>query len=83
MRDARRMRTTLDIDDDLLASIRDFAEYERISLGRAVSDILRKSMEQPVEEWEIKNGVPLMPHSPGEPPLTPEMVQQMLDEDDY
>lgn len=78
------MRTTLDIDDDLLASLRDFAQYNRISLGRAVSDTLRKSMEQPVEQWEIKNGVPLMPPDPpGTPPLTLEMVKQMMDEDDY
>jgi hypothetical protein len=76
------MRTTLDIDDDLLGSVREFAQYNRTSIGRVVSDLIRKSIEQPTEEWEIKNGVPLMPEVPGEPPLTLEMVKQMMDEDD-
>ena len=40
-------------------------------------------MEQPTDKWEIKNGVPLMPDDPNAPPLTVEMVNAMLDEDEY
>ncbi len=38
------MRTTLDIDDDLLAAAKDIARRERISAGAVVSRLLRKAL---------------------------------------
>ena len=38
------MRTTLDIDDDLLAAAKELARQERSSAGRVVSRLLRRSM---------------------------------------
>ena len=38
------MRTTLDIDDDLLAAAKDMARREQTSAGRVVSRLLRGAM---------------------------------------
>lgn len=38
------MRTTLDIDDDLLAAAKELARRERSSAGKVVSRLLRRSL---------------------------------------
>ena len=38
------MRTTLDIDDDLLIAVKEVARRESKSAGAVVSDLLRKSL---------------------------------------
>lgn len=38
------MRTTLDIDDDLLAAAKDLARRERSTAGQVVSRLLRRSL---------------------------------------
>lgn len=41
------MRTTLDIDDDLLAAAKELARRHGTSAGRVVSDLLRKALTTP------------------------------------
>jgi len=38
------MRTTLDIDDDLLRAAEELAQRERVSAGQVVSRLLRQAM---------------------------------------
>ena len=38
------MRTTIDIDDDLLAAAREIAQRERVSAGQVVSRLLRAAL---------------------------------------
>jgi hypothetical protein len=38
------MRTTIDIDDDLLAAVRELARYEGTSAGRVASRLLRQAL---------------------------------------
>jgi hypothetical protein len=38
------MRTTLDIDDDLLAAAKELARHEQSSAGKVVSRLLRQSL---------------------------------------
>ncbi len=38
------MRTTIDIDDDLLAAAREIARRERVSAGQVVSRLLRAAL---------------------------------------
>lgn len=40
------MRTTLDIEPDLLAATREIAQRERTSAGRVVSRLLRQALTQ-------------------------------------
>ena len=45
------MRTTLNIDDDLLLAVKEIAKRESKSVGDAVSDLLRKALtgDEPCE----------------------------------
>ncbi len=53
------MRTTLDIDDDLLQAAKELAEARGVSAGRAISDLVRKALEPP-RAGRVRNGVPLL-----------------------
>jgi Arc/MetJ family transcription regulator len=41
------MRTTLDIDDDVLAAARERAAHERTSLGAVLSALAREALRRP------------------------------------
>ena len=74
------MRTTLDLDDDVLQAAKEIAANRGTTAGRVLSDLARKALE-PTESGEIRNGVPLMPRRPkGSPALTMELVNQLRDE---
>jgi len=63
MRDAQRMRTTLDIDDDVLQAAKELASNRSTTAGRVLSDLARKALE-PKRAPRVRNGVPLMPRRP-------------------
>ena len=46
------MRTTLDIDEDILAAARDLARRRRAPLGRVVSDLARQGLIRGAETGE-------------------------------
>lgn len=41
------MRTTLDIDDDVLLAAKELARREHASTGKIVSDLVRRALTQP------------------------------------
>lgn len=75
------MRTTLDIDDDVLAAIRGIAAAEGSTMGGVLSRLVRRGLEPPPRRYKIRNGVPVIPAEPGEPPLTMEIVNALRDGD--
>ncbi|MBV9443739.1 MAG: hypothetical protein JO217_13745 [Acidobacteriaceae bacterium] len=52
------MRTTLDLDDDLLHVAKDLARRRRLTMGQVVSDLVRQSLE-PRTAPKRRNGVAL------------------------
>ncbi len=52
------MRTTLDLDEDLIALAKALARQSGSTGGRVVSDLARKAL-QPADAPEMRNGVPL------------------------
>jgi hypothetical protein len=44
------MRTTLDIDDDVLAAAKERAKRENLTAGQFISQLLRRAMTQPVAD---------------------------------
>jgi hypothetical protein len=74
------VRTTLDIEDDVLQAAKELAKRKGKTAGQVLSDLARKgfyssSSDQPT----IRNGVPLLP-ARGEI-ITLEHVQKLMDEE--
>lgn len=74
------MRTTLAIDDDILAAAKGLAETEGKSVGEVISHLARKGLEPPRQRYRTRNGVPLLPRRPDGKPVTLEMVNRLRDE---
>lgn len=49
------MRTTLDIDDEVLMAAKELARRERKTTGRVLSELARRAMTQPVPERGAKS----------------------------
>jgi hypothetical protein len=84
MRDAMYhavMRTTLAIDDDVLAAAKHLAERERRSLGEVISLLARRGL-RPDENAArgMRNGLPLLPVKAAAQPVTLELVNALRDE---
>lgn len=60
------MRTTLTIDDDVLAAAKQFADSRGITLGEAVSQLARATLTERRRHGGTRNGIVLLP-----PPQTP------------
>ena len=73
------MRTTLEIDDDLITSAKELAQLEGRSLGSVISDLVRRGLTP--AKVDSEDGVPVIRVPAGSPPITPEMVRRALDED--
>lgn len=73
------MRTTLNLDDDVVLAIRELSERERISFGKAVSSLVRRALTQPVNA-ATRNGVPLFPRTNHSTIITMDLVNQLRDE---
>ena len=78
------MRTTLDIEDDVLMAAKELGRHERRSVGQVISDLARQALRgrlvpETDEKFVMKNGVPVRP-SRGEI-ITLEHVQKIMDEE--
>jgi hypothetical protein len=79
------MRTTLTIDDDILAIARAHAEREERSIGAVLSDMAREGMAKTQRagrtmQIEYVDGLPTLPAAPGGRKVTPDDVRQLLDD---
>lgn len=73
------MRTTLTIDDDVLGAAKELAEREGKTVGTVISELAREAL-RPKRTYKTRNGVPLLPTSPDDKPVTPELINKLLDE---
>jgi hypothetical protein len=84
------MRTTLDIDDDVLSAAKELAKARKSTAGEVISELARRALTQPAEPSAakgpggaiFKNGWWVLPRRGG-PPVTSELVQRLLDEADW
>ena len=75
------MRTTLDIDEDVLGVAKQLASQRRQPLGRIISDLVRESL-RPKSGPRVRNGFEIVASVPGAPILTLERVNELRDGDE-
>lgn len=79
------MRTTLDIDNDVLLAVKERARKEKKSIGRVISNIVRESLtghrssQDESEKFIHKNGLRLL--APRGEVITLEHVQKIMEEE--
>jgi hypothetical protein len=73
------MRTTLDLDDDLVEIAKQLAGQRRTTMGRIISDLARKSLE-PKRAGRVRNGVRLFAPKPGTKKPSLSLVNKLRDE---
>jgi hypothetical protein len=75
------MRTTLDIDDDVLAAAKDLAAAQKTTAGKVISDLARQTLTRPLdlERLPIRNGFRILPKRGGV--VTSELVERLSEEE--
>jgi hypothetical protein len=75
------VRTTLELDDDVLQAAKEIAAARGSTAGKVLSDLARKALE-PSRALRVRNGVPLLPRRPaGAPRPTMKLVNELRDAD--
>ncbi|MBK8286556.1 MAG: CopG family transcriptional regulator [Ahniella sp.] len=75
------MRTTLAIDDDVLAAAKHLAEREQKSIGEVISTLARQGLSRRTRSTNTeRNGIPLLSSRKASVPVTLELVNQLRDE---
>ena len=80
MRDDDLVRTTLDIDEDVLESAKETRSKARTTAGRVLSELARSSLEPRGRSPRKRNSVPILPPRRGERLVTSETVNRLRDE---
>lgn len=73
------MRTTLELDDDVVVAARELASNARRSLGSVISELARRGLTP--ARVDAGGELPVIRVPAGSPPITTEMVRRALDED--
>jgi hypothetical protein len=76
------VRTTLDIDDDVLLAVKERARGEKRSAGKVLSDVARRGLAGPSSEGGVptyRNGLRIVPSRGGI--VTNELIDRIRDEE--
>ena len=73
------MRTTLSLDDDVCREVKAYAESRDVSIGKAVSELVRRGLHAPLRT-RLVNGFHVVELPPGSPPVSTEDVDRLQDE---
>jgi len=73
------MRTTIDVDDDVLTAAKAIARQKNETIGKVVSDLARQAL-RPQSAAASRNGVPLLSVRNPDAIVTLETVNALRDE---
>ena len=70
------MRTTLNLDDEVLLLVRQYAEGRSMPLGKAVSELVQRGLRAPLPT-KLVNGLVVFELPPDSPTVTTEHVRKL------
>jgi hypothetical protein len=73
------MRTTLDVEEDVLLAAKEIARQQRLSIGKVLSNLCRQALTRQ-RTGSTRNGVPLFPIQKKAGAATLELVNRLRDE---
>jgi hypothetical protein len=76
------MRTTLEIEDEILLTVKQIARQRKTTAGSVVSSLLRESLQPKSFAIEYRDGVPVLPRRPNGPVIATELINRLLNEDE-
>lgn len=74
------VRTTINLDDDVLEPARSIARLEGRSLGDVISDLARRGLAPSSAPLDVEEGFPVFHVRRDAPPITDRMVQAALED---
>lgn len=74
------MRTTLEIDDDILGAAKELAAREKKTAGKVISELARKGIDAPRTKTtrKVVNGFEVLPK--GDRVVTSQLVQKIIED---
>jgi hypothetical protein len=73
------MRTTFNLDDEVLGLVRQYAESRSLALGKAVSELVQRGLRAPLAT-KVVNGIVVFDIPPDSPPISSEHVRKLESE---
>ncbi len=73
------MRTTVDLEADVLMAAKELARQQGVTVGKIVSDLVRQALTHRLP-GEMRQGIPLFPVQLHAGIVTPELVNQLRDD---
>jgi hypothetical protein len=74
------MRTTLELEDDVIQAAKQLARQRGATIGQVVSQLIRQGLEAK-DPPRMRNGVPLFVPKPGAPKPDLALVNRLRDEE--
>jgi len=74
------MRTTLDIDDDVLLAAKELARRQRSTAGEVLSELARQGLKAPAPAASVASFFGFRPFSSRGAPVSDETIDRLRDE---
>jgi len=74
------MRTTLNLDDDVLRAVKELAQLRDSTAGEVLSELARSALASAHREETERNGVPILAPTADEGIVTSDVVDRLQDE---
>jgi hypothetical protein len=74
------MRTTLELDDELVTLAKRLAKEQGSTLGSVISNLARKALPG-TSTAAVRNGIPVFDSIPGTPKVDMKLVNRLRDEE--
>ena len=74
------MRTTVTLEDDAAAVARRYAEEHEVTLGQAITALIRIAHAESLRSIEYPEWLHPLPYRPQQPIITTELIKRLQDE---